>query len=76
MKNAVEPLTTGFIGAGAMASWAVYPALHFAPIHLQAVRDLDEGRARAVAGQFGTGTMTQILGSFCSGRDCLIFERT
>ncbi len=38
-----------------MASWSVYPALHFAPIHLQAVCDLDEGRARAVAGQFGTG---------------------
>ena len=55
MKETVEPLRTGFIGAGVMASWAVYPALHFAPIHLQAVCDLDEGRARALAGKFGTG---------------------
>ncbi len=55
MKETVEPLRTGFIGAGVMASWAVYPALHFAPIHLQAVCDLDAGRARALAGKFGTG---------------------
>ena len=44
MEKAVELLRTGFIGAGVMASWAVYTALHFTPIHLQAVCDLDEGR--------------------------------
>lgn len=55
MKDNVEPLRLGFIGAGAMASWAVYPALHFAPIRLRAVCDVDEKRARAVAGKFGTG---------------------
>jgi hypothetical protein len=38
----MEPLRLGFIGAGAMATFAIYPALHFAPIALQAVCDLDE----------------------------------
>ncbi|MGH7320451.1 MAG: hypothetical protein ACRELA_12605 [Candidatus Rokuibacteriota bacterium] len=51
----MEPLRLGFIGAGVMATWAIYPALHFAPISLQAVCDLDEARARSVAGKFGTG---------------------
>jgi len=51
----MKPLRIGFIGAGVMAAWAVYPALHFAPIALQAVCDLDEERARSVAGKFGTG---------------------
>jgi len=51
----MKPLRVGFIGAGVMAAWAIYPALHFAPIALQAVCDLDEERARSVAGKFGTG---------------------
>ena len=49
----LEPLRLGFIGAGAMASFAVYPALHFAPIRLVAVCDLDEARAKLLAGKFG-----------------------
>ena len=51
----MEPLRLGFVGAGSMANWAVYPALHFAPIRLQAVCDVDEGRAREAAGKFGPG---------------------
>jgi predicted dehydrogenase len=51
----MEPLRLGFIGAGAMATFAIYPALHFAPIALQAVCDLDEPRARNIAGKFGPG---------------------
>ena len=42
----IEPFRLGFIGAGAMASFAVYPALHFAPIRLLAVCDLQEYRRR------------------------------
>jgi UDP-N-acetylglucosamine 3-dehydrogenase len=49
----IEPVRLGFIGAGAMASFAVYPALHFAPIRLLAVCDLDETRARRAAAKFG-----------------------
>jgi predicted dehydrogenase len=49
----LEPVRLGFIGAGAMASFAVYPALHFAPIRLVAVCDRDEGKARRAAEKFG-----------------------
>jgi len=49
----MEPLRLGFIGAGEMATFAVFPALHFAPIRLHAVCDLDEERARSAAGTFG-----------------------
>ncbi len=31
-----------------MATWAIYPALHLAPIALQAVCDIDEARRRQV----------------------------
>lgn len=51
----MEPLRLGFIGAGEMAQWAIYPALHFAPIALQAVCDLDADQAQSVAGKFGSG---------------------
>jgi predicted dehydrogenase len=51
----MEPLKLGFIGAGVMATYAIYPALHFAPIALQAVCDLDEARAKDVAAKFGPG---------------------
>ena len=30
----MEPLRLGFVGAGEMANFAIYPALHFAPIRL------------------------------------------
>ena len=49
----VEPLRVGFIGAGVFSTWAIYPALHLAPIDLRAVCDTDEAKARAVAGHFG-----------------------
>lgn len=49
----MTPLRLGFIGAGVMATWAIYPALHFAPIELYALCDLDEGRAREAAAKFG-----------------------
>jgi predicted dehydrogenase len=49
----MEPLRLGFVGAGVRANFAVYPALHFAPIRLEAVCDLDEERARATAEKFG-----------------------
>jgi predicted dehydrogenase len=49
----MEPLRLGFVGAGVMANFAVYPALHFAPIRLEAVCDLDEERARTTAEKFG-----------------------
>jgi len=55
MAEDVEPLKLGFIGAGEMATWAVYPALHLAPIALRAVCDLDEARAKSVAARFGAG---------------------
>ncbi|BCG58046.1 hypothetical protein PUR_14710 [Paenibacillus sp. URB8-2] len=51
----VEPLRLGFIGAGEMASFAVYPALHFSEIALQAVCDLDEQRAKRIADKFCPG---------------------
>jgi len=38
-----------------MATFAIYPALHFAPIRLRAVCDLDEARAREAAETFGAG---------------------
>jgi predicted dehydrogenase len=49
------PVRLGFIGAGAMASFAIYPALHFAPILLMAACDLDESRGRAMANKFCGG---------------------
>jgi myo-inositol 2-dehydrogenase/D-chiro-inositol 1-dehydrogenase len=36
-----------------MATFAILPALHFAPIRLHAVCDIDEEKARAAAGTFG-----------------------
>ncbi len=51
----MEPLRIGFIGAGSFATWTLYPALHLAPITLQAVCDIDESLARSVAGKFGAG---------------------
>jgi predicted dehydrogenase len=51
----MQPLRIGFIGAGIFSTWAIYPALHLAPIDLIAVCDVDEAKARSVAGKFGTG---------------------
>lgn len=49
----MEFLKLGVIGAGEMAVWSVLPSLHFAPIQLKAICDLDEDRARMAALQFG-----------------------
>jgi len=55
MTGNEPPLQIAVIGAGEMSVWAILPALHFAPVHLQAVCDLDEGRAQEAASKFGTG---------------------
>jgi predicted dehydrogenase len=52
-RTSLEPVRLGFIGAGAMASFAVYPALQLAPIRLVAVCDLDGAKARRTAERFG-----------------------
>jgi predicted dehydrogenase len=52
-KETAETLKVGFIGAGAMATWSVLPALHFAPIELRAICDVDKGRAESAAVNFG-----------------------
>ena len=51
----MSKLRLGFIGAGVMARWSIYPSLYLAPLELQAVCDLDEDLAKTVAGQYGTG---------------------
>jgi len=51
----MDPLRVGSIGAGGFARHTIYPALHMAPVLLQAVADMDEARARAAAGKFGSG---------------------
>ena len=51
----MEPLRIGFIGAGGFARHTIYPALHLAPVALQAVCDMDEEKAKDAAGKFGTG---------------------
>jgi myo-inositol 2-dehydrogenase/D-chiro-inositol 1-dehydrogenase len=51
----LEPLRVGFVGAGVFSTWAIYPALHLAPIDLRAICDLDEDRARSAAAAFGGG---------------------
>jgi predicted dehydrogenase len=49
----VKPLRVGFVGAGIFSTWAIYPALHLAPIDLRAVCDTDADKARAAAARFG-----------------------
>ena len=51
----MESLRVGFIGAGGFARHTLYPALHLAPVALQAVCDFDEEKAKSAAGKFGTG---------------------
>ena len=51
----MEPLRVGFIGAGGFARHTIYPALHLAPVALQAICDMDEAKAKDAAGKFGTG---------------------
>ena len=47
------PLRIGFIGAGIVAQFQIYPSLYFAPIKLVAVCDLDGERAHQVAQKYG-----------------------
>ena len=56
----MEPLRIGFIGAGGFARHTIYPALHLAPVALQAICDVDEAKAKDAAGKFGTGVGTRI----------------
>ncbi len=49
----MEPLRVGFIGAGVFSTWAIYPALHLAPIDLRAVCDRDAAKAQDAARRFG-----------------------
>ena len=51
----MEPLKIGLIGAGGFARHTLHPALHLAPVAVQAVCDMDEARGRAAAGKFGSG---------------------
>lgn len=55
MSDEIKPLRIAVIGAGEMSMWAILPALHFAPVHLQAICDLDADRAKDAATKFGTG---------------------
>jgi predicted dehydrogenase len=47
-------LRFAMIGAGGHASQSIYPALRFTDLELVAVADLDEERAAAVGGRFGS----------------------
>jgi predicted dehydrogenase len=55
MTGKENPLRIAVIGAGEMSAWAILPALHFAPLELRAICDLDEDRAKEAATKFGTG---------------------
>jgi myo-inositol 2-dehydrogenase/D-chiro-inositol 1-dehydrogenase len=51
----IEPVRLGFIGCGAMAEFAVFPALYLAPIVLKGVCDLDKKRAEYLSEKFCQG---------------------
>ncbi len=51
----MDPLRIGLIGAGGFASHTLHPALHLAPVAVQAVCDMDEARGRRAASKFGSG---------------------
>ena len=55
MAGKEDPLRIAVIGAGEMSAWAILPALHFAPLDLRSICDLDEDRAREAATKFGSG---------------------
>jgi predicted dehydrogenase len=50
----MEPVRIGFIGAGIFSTWAIYPALHLAPVDLRVVCDLEEVKAQDAARNFGS----------------------
>jgi len=49
----MEKLRVGFIGCGRHATKNLYPSLHYAPIYLVSVCDIDEKKARRNASWFG-----------------------
>ena len=51
----MENLKVGFIGAGGFATFTLYPALHFSPLELQAICDIDQQKAERNAQKFGAG---------------------
>ena len=51
----MDPLKIGLIGAGGFASHTMHPALHLAPVAVQAVCDMDDARAQRAASKFGSG---------------------
>lgn len=53
VHQAGRTLRLGIIGAGGHASGKIYPCLHALPVHLAAVCDADEARARRNASAFG-----------------------
>ena len=61
MADEIKPLRIAVIGAGAMSMWSILPALHFAPVRLQAICDLDEERAKEAAIKFGTDRLVWTL---------------
>ena len=52
----MEDLRVGFLGAGGFATHTIYPALHFAPLVLKAICDMDVEKADRNAKKFGGGT--------------------
>ncbi|MDE0022033.1 MAG: Gfo/Idh/MocA family oxidoreductase [Candidatus Poribacteria bacterium] len=65
----MDNLKIGFIGAGGFARHTLYPALHLAPVALQAVCDADEGRRLSAAGKFGTGRSYADWREMCGEED-------
>ena len=53
----MEPLRIGFIGAGGFARHTIYPALHLAPVALQAVCDMDEAKGEGCRGEVWHGAL-------------------
>lgn len=53
MSEQLAPLRLGIIGAGNLSSRRIYPCLHYLPVVLAAVCDLDRDRAERAARAFG-----------------------
>ena len=49
----MSDLRLGIIGAGALSSKRIYPCLHYLPVQLAAVCDMDESKAQQNARKFG-----------------------
>ncbi|MDA1190558.1 MAG: Gfo/Idh/MocA family oxidoreductase [Candidatus Poribacteria bacterium] len=65
----MDDLKIGFIGAGGFARHTLYPALHLAPVALQAICDADQDRAKRAAGKFGTGRVYSDWREMCVKED-------